>query len=218
MSEIKFSCPQCQQHIQCDQATWGGREIDCPTCGAHMVVPGQAAAPVAAPGPAANACPRCHAQLPAGSRLCVQCGYNLATGQSLSAPSAPQAGTRRPGLPATAVARPPVPVGTSWAKNPMVWAGITAGVFVLLYVFARLNPIGVLVFALSALLYYVVIRILVIVFAFKDGAGTGMLTLCIEPYAIYFVYFKSENPMLKALYAIALLVLLSIRTLKVGME
>lgn len=31
MNELKFSCPQCQQHLQCDEQ-FSGREIQCPSC------------------------------------------------------------------------------------------------------------------------------------------------------------------------------------------
>ena len=43
MSEFKFSCPQCQQHLQCDEQ-FSGREIQCPGCN-HLIrippVPGK---------------------------------------------------------------------------------------------------------------------------------------------------------------------------------
>jgi hypothetical protein len=31
MSQFKFSCPQCQQHLQCEEQ-FSGREIQCPSC------------------------------------------------------------------------------------------------------------------------------------------------------------------------------------------
>ncbi len=31
MSEFKFSCPHCNQHIKCDESA-SGRQIECPTC------------------------------------------------------------------------------------------------------------------------------------------------------------------------------------------
>ena len=43
MNQFKFSCPQCQQHLQCDEQ-FAGREIQCPGCN-HLIripsVPGQ---------------------------------------------------------------------------------------------------------------------------------------------------------------------------------
>jgi len=45
MSDFKFSCPQCQQHLQCDEQ-FAGREIQCPGCH-HLIrippVPGKTA-------------------------------------------------------------------------------------------------------------------------------------------------------------------------------
>ncbi len=38
MSEIKFACPHCNQHIACDSA-YADLSIDCPSCGKPMVVP-----------------------------------------------------------------------------------------------------------------------------------------------------------------------------------
>ena len=37
MAEIKFTCPQCQQHIQCD-ASYRGARIQCPSCQQSILV------------------------------------------------------------------------------------------------------------------------------------------------------------------------------------
>jgi hypothetical protein len=49
MSEFKFSCPQCDQHLQCD-TQFAGREIQCPGCNVLIRIP-----PV--PGQTANFTP-----------------------------------------------------------------------------------------------------------------------------------------------------------------
>jgi DNA-directed RNA polymerase subunit RPC12/RpoP len=50
MAEMKFSCPQCGQHIGYDQA-WAGQQIECPGCHSSIIVP-QIHRPVpAAPAP-----------------------------------------------------------------------------------------------------------------------------------------------------------------------
>ena len=45
MSEFKFNCPHCDQHLKCD-AEASGRQIQCPNCN-HLIrippVPGQTA-------------------------------------------------------------------------------------------------------------------------------------------------------------------------------
>ncbi|MGO9199512.1 MAG: hypothetical protein ACLQM8_03090 [Limisphaerales bacterium] len=51
MADIKFTCPHCQQGIQCDQL-WCGHEINCPTCQGAIMVPQTATAPAAGGAPA----------------------------------------------------------------------------------------------------------------------------------------------------------------------
>jgi len=38
MSDFKFDCPRCQQHLQCDEQ-FSGREIQCPSCHHLIRVP-----------------------------------------------------------------------------------------------------------------------------------------------------------------------------------
>jgi hypothetical protein len=49
MSEIKFACPHCSQHIACDD-TYCGEQIDCPGCEGEMFVPQRATFIPALPG------------------------------------------------------------------------------------------------------------------------------------------------------------------------
>jgi hypothetical protein len=47
MSEFKFSCPKCSQHLSCDEG-YAGQQISCPSCQSAIVVP----RPVRPPPPA----------------------------------------------------------------------------------------------------------------------------------------------------------------------
>jgi len=38
MADLKFSCPQCRQHIKCD-ASYAGLQINCPSCQKSIAVP-----------------------------------------------------------------------------------------------------------------------------------------------------------------------------------
>ena len=38
MSEFKFNCPQCNQHLQCDVQS-SGRQIQCPGCNVLIRIP-----------------------------------------------------------------------------------------------------------------------------------------------------------------------------------
>ena len=42
MSEIKFACPYCSQHVRCDDVYCGER-VDCPGCGKDLFIPPRAA-------------------------------------------------------------------------------------------------------------------------------------------------------------------------------
>jgi hypothetical protein len=49
MGEFKFSCPHCNQHLQCDEQ-FSGRQIQCPHCDHLIRIP-------AAPGKTAQVSP-----------------------------------------------------------------------------------------------------------------------------------------------------------------
>jgi len=219
MSDIKFACPHCQQHIQCEPG-YAGMQINCPACGGNMLVPGQApvraAAPAATARPApvatppvpalahaaGNVCPGCANPLPRGAVVCTKCGFNLATGRP--------AGTQTVG------ARGKAAKSDSWVGNPNIWLGIVILIFAGLFLFGRSSDTGMIVYLLCAALYVIAVNIWVLIAAFKDSVGTGFLTLCIPVYGVYFVFSKSENPMLKTLYTAALALGLSLRFLKRG--
>lgn len=48
MADIKFACPNCSQHITCDEL-WGGHQLECPSCKNPLTVPASAAAPPSEP-------------------------------------------------------------------------------------------------------------------------------------------------------------------------
>jgi hypothetical protein len=56
-----------------------------------------------------------------------------------------------------------------------------------------------------------------LVSAFRASIGQGFLCLCIPIYAVYFVFKQSENALLMAFYAVAILLNLSLYAFK-GLE
>lgn len=52
MSDLKFTCPSCAQHIQCDES-YAGERIPCPSCASLVRVPVDAPLATTAPIPAA---------------------------------------------------------------------------------------------------------------------------------------------------------------------
>jgi hypothetical protein len=228
MSDIKFACPNCQQHIQCG-AGYAGLEIPCPTCQVKMTVPTPVGAPVpamaaapalrtaaSAPPPVAAAseaavgeptCPSCGNVVAPRAIMCVKCGTNLRTGQKMMTPGG-RPGAVRP----LAAVRGPVP----WFKNPDVYSGIVLAILLLTYGSSWLSPLGTLAYIAFLLLVIVAAAIIVLIAAFKDSAGTGFMTLCIPFYVFYFVYFKCESKLAKSMYSLAIIGQVALKFLPKG--
>ena len=221
MPDIKFACPHCQQHIAAD-SEYGGMQINCPTCNGGLIVPG-AAAPIPAPPPVpatphpalqrpaagsgASGCPSCGAALARGAVLCVNCGYNLATGQRTVA-----------GRPA-AMGKPAAPqFEAPWYKTAYPYVGAIAVLLGILYFLGRDNPAMMLAFVVTAALYSLAVHIIVLVAAFQESAGTGFMALCIPFYAIYFVFKVHESDTLKILYGTAFLINIALRFIDINLK
>src|SRR5436190_4231237 len=187
MSAIKFLCPSCSQHISCGPE-YAGLTVNCPSCQTAMVVPGEPEAPPPSAGPT---CPGCAAPMQLDAIICTACGFNLRTGKKI-----------QPQVMNVALPKP--------ASSGMGMGNIIAiAVFVVLAVLFGLaftSDSMATIFQISAAVFVVIVHIMAVVSAFQDGAGTGVMTLFCFPYAIYYVYARSDNPTLKVLYSIALLI------------
>jgi hypothetical protein len=216
MSEIKFSCPGCQQKITAD-AGYAGLQINCPACASPMIVPGPALVapaaaqlqnPVAPPEPpsasaASGACPSCGNALPRGAVICTRCGYNLATKKRM-------------------VAGRVVPPGAPRQKGDAPWYKtappyILAVVLVMagLYLAGRSSPPMMLAFFAIAVLYCLAVHLIVVIAAFRDGAGQGFMTLCLPFYALYYVFKVNGDSTLQMLYGSAVIMNIILRVLPV---
>jgi hypothetical protein len=72
MADITFTCPLCNQNIQCDEL-WCGHQLQCPICQGEIVVPQTAPAPVPAAAPSSGALGNSLVAPPtSGSRLAFQ--------------------------------------------------------------------------------------------------------------------------------------------------
>lgn len=231
MADMKFSCPHCQQHIQAD-AGYAGLQITCPACNGSFLVPGTPPAPAptagASPPPnrlvirssaapalppvlaeatpaapptatGAGSCPSCGAAMPRGAVICMQCGYNLITRQRTVA-----------GRPATRGKPRPQSDGAAWYATPWPYLGLVALLLGVFFWLGRQHPPLMLGFSGVVVLYLLTVIILVAVAAFQEGVGTGLLTLCIPFYAIYFVFKVSESDTLKILFGFAVLLMFSL--------
>ena len=77
MSDYKFNCPHCQQHLSAE-ASMIGMEVDCPTCANRFIVPEQLAAPILSATNTqepAKMCPYCRSEITPTDKIkiCPSC-------------------------------------------------------------------------------------------------------------------------------------------------
>jgi hypothetical protein len=82
MEDIAFSCPSCGQSLEAP-GDMAGETVPCPACNTNMIVPGAQPAPAGGAAGTAGKCIKCGEALPAGAVLCVHCGTNQKTGETL---------------------------------------------------------------------------------------------------------------------------------------
>jgi hypothetical protein len=156
-------------------------------------------APQAAPDPAregtARACPNCGHVLDADALICIECGYNLQTGKQLKS----RKRKRR--------SEPAADTGslTEFLVSP-VGIGLDALVFFAIFFGLALASEAVAAAYVGiTLLFFLALSAAVLVFAFIEGVGQGLLTLLLPGYVLYFVYAVCENLYVRVLYGISLL-------------
>jgi hypothetical protein len=162
-----------------------------------------------------TACPSCGAALAKGAVLCTSCGFNLRTGKRM-APTKPAATAGR--RPAAARQSAADPWEVPWYKTAYPYVGLVVGLLALLYFLGKNNEGMKAVFLGVIAIYVLTVHIIVAVAAFREGAGTGILTLCIPFFAIYFVFKMNENETLKILYGFAIVLNIALRFIELGAE
>ena len=86
-----------------------------------------------------------------------------------------------------------------------VWLWGIVGALGLLCIAGWLSPGMATAYAVVSGLFSLVVGILVLIAAFRESVGQGFLTLCIPFYALYFVYGRLEDALLKVLFTVALI-------------
>lgn len=94
---------------------------------------------------------------------------------------------------------------TAILANPWaIFLGVT-GFFVVLFLLARSSEGIAMAFLAISGVYGLTIAVWILISAFREGVGTGVLCLCVPFYALYFVFAKRDNPYLKATFAAAVI-------------
>jgi len=214
MSDFKFACPQCQQHIACGPEYFG-HQISCPACGAQMQVPNPSppappSSPLIprppAPPQAGAACPSCAAPIAPGAVICTACGYNVQTKQRVQPQSAPAPKGVSGAARAAAARAAGGPKKVGFFQTPTPYVLIYVILLGVAYFFLR-EPFGsVGALRLVIAIYGFSVHIYQAVDAFMNhGVGMGFMTLCIPCFSLYYVFYKSENDTLKILMSISIL-------------
>ncbi len=90
-------------------------------------------------------------------------------------------------------------------KLPWFTFAVPALILYLLFDHARGNPGSAAAFLVPQFLFSMVVGIIILVEAFRDGIGTGFLTLCLPFYIFYYVLSVNESPHIKALFAVSMI-------------
>ncbi len=98
-----------------------------------------------------------------------------------------------------------------WYKTPWPYLGVLVALLGLFYFLGQKNPAYLLGFLGIAVVYSLTVHIMVLVAAFRDSVGTGFMALCIPFYALYFVLRDDDNPTLKILYPIGVILNFAMR-------
>ena len=118
MSDLKFTCPSCAQHIQCDQ-DYANERIPCPSCGTVVRVPVDAPIVTKAPIPAAVPPTTPKGGTPAVPTL----EDNFLQENGTPVPTAPPVTEREQQLAAARAAHPVVPATTVKPRLSFILSG-----------------------------------------------------------------------------------------------
>ncbi|MCK4658634.1 MAG: hypothetical protein KAV82_03845 [Phycisphaerae bacterium] len=141
-------------------------------------------------------CKGCGVPVQRGTVICTRCGYNLTTGQRVSAAIPKRARGTSGG------------VGNISAVLTKPWFAFVGPlvVFGILFAAAWTDEELASLYLIPQTLFCSVIGIAVLVQAFRNSVGRGLLSLCVPFYQIYFVFSVNDSPHLKAFYGVAILV------------
>lgn len=96
-----------------------------------------------------------------------------------------------------------------FVKRPWFTFLVPAVVLGLLFDHARTNPSSASLFLGPLFLFVSAVWIIILVEAFRDGIVTGLLTLFLPFYVLYYVLSVNESPHIKALFAVSLIFMMA---------
>jgi hypothetical protein len=119
MSDLKFSCPSCAQHIQCDES-YAGERIPCPSCASVVRVPTDA--PIAVK-PAPPTAPATTATVGGGVPDVPTLDENILEESGTPLPTSPPLTEREQQIAAARAAHPVLPMSTVKPRLSYILSG-----------------------------------------------------------------------------------------------
>lgn len=161
----------------------------------HLAILAELAEQVAPPPVQGTSCPSCGRTLEVGAVLCTNCGYQTTTGRHLEAKTikAKHETSREIGGLVGLLRSPP---------GVALVALIFFGIF---FVLARSDESIAAGYLLVQGFFGLAVGVTVLVLAFREGIGTGLLTLCLPFYSLYFVFAVCDNQHVKLLFPLSIL-------------
>lgn len=149
---------------------------------------------VAAGASSGGACPMCGEAMGPSAVLCMNCGYNTQGGAAVATKVKKPKRERGEGG------------GVDWDslfKNPLAVSATIFGFDVILMLILKSSPGNLpvaLIWLAESFVVGLLVLVLVLVSAFREGIGTGLLTLCLPFYVLYFIYFVCESLWTRCLF------------------
>lgn len=227
---ITVTC-QCGKSFQAKDEL-AGRTMQCPSCGAGLHIPGggnmgDLLTEAGLETRTGDSCPNCNAELPENAVLCVQCGYNIQTGQRMQTLTATG---ERVGMSetekmlykaATDLEKEPVrhdegygSMGGAWLTLAIMAVGLVIGLGLMFAAFKWIDAGGntraTQVMFVIGWLMSVIGNIWILTIAFKESVLQGVLCIVIPLYIFLYMIVNFDDCVVPTILSVVGMVMLGV--------
>lgn len=140
-------------------------------------------------------CPGCGSAMASDAVICTFCGYNMQTGHRLTVE---KVAAKEPGALSAGNA-------AGLLANPMIIALAILTGFGIFASTAWGNATPTMAYIAINSLFALGVAVTVLICAFREGVGQGLLTLCVPFYVLYFVYAVCDSVWIRWLFTASIL-------------
>lgn len=142
-------------------------------------------------------CPGCGAGLASDAVICMSCGYNFATGSSVETEIEQAKADGRAERP-----RVTLPQGMLGPVTITLAIIVALGIF---YTIALANDGVSLAYVVVSIFFHLIMTVAVLVYAFRESALHGVLSLMVPCYILFFAIALLESRTVKVLYFVSII-------------